>query len=766
MKANLKGLSGIKGLLLLHGEKIGMVAVGLCAAYFVYASLQLPSLPAENQADKLRQKISTSEAAVREAKWPEPGSEQAGNIREVKPIVAAANWEVQPKAFETRRFGWDPAVITPTVPRTDPVMLAPQDLRAYGGSGLFAFIDVEVQKARALAAEKEAEKKQQEAEKQRLKDEANAGQPGEGRMGEGRRGPEGRMGPTGPGEGGMLEDPDHPGRRLVESGVHPPGVPLVGDERVDKTYWAVVVAKVPIKEQLKLFRDAFENAKGGFDPTIDFPRYFGFMVERAEVKRGQELKWEKVDMYDGQGKRVGAAMTSTLLDKLWQTISTEWVSPPAEVVDERYLDFEGVLAYPLPPLAWRDWGSDVTHPDIPLAINAPPPEDETMPLETQPKPPGEKTEEPGLFTAPIDPATGMPTQPGYGGPSRGGEMMPGGMMRGGPGGGYGPGGYGPGGGYGRMGGGEYGGGRVGMGGYGGRMGEGRMSYGPGGRMGGGEGMGGGRSYGATRPVSGAGRTTLPRGVDSWLVRFFDFTVRPGMKYKYRVRLIAHDPNHRPGIDPNTLDSKALTRIKEATKAKTVGYIIGDWSEPSPTVGIPLDGDVRLAEATPANPERFNDEPTAKLLVQSFGVDDKGNAIQAAKEESFRRGAVANMTNKAEHLVDGGRAIDPIKTYQYHTGITVVDVSGGEKLGKDLQGKELAAPARVLLMDPTGQLYVRNSVDDHTEIELHRALFTEDKRNRRGGEYGPEGPGGPRGPRGGYGGYGEGGRGGGGGRSGR
>ena len=84
MKANLKGLSGIKGLLLLHGEKIGIAIVGLCAAYFVYSSLQLPSLPADNQADKLRQLISTSKAAVNDAKWPGSDSELATNVREVR----------------------------------------------------------------------------------------------------------------------------------------------------------------------------------------------------------------------------------------------------------------------------------------------------------------------------------------------------------------------------------------------------------------------------------------------------------------------------------------------------------------------------------------------------------------------------------------------------------------------------------------------------------------------------------------------------------
>ena len=44
MKANLKGLSGVKGLVLRHGEKILITLAVLLAGYFIYSSLSLPSL--------------------------------------------------------------------------------------------------------------------------------------------------------------------------------------------------------------------------------------------------------------------------------------------------------------------------------------------------------------------------------------------------------------------------------------------------------------------------------------------------------------------------------------------------------------------------------------------------------------------------------------------------------------------------------------------------------------------------------------------------
>ena len=73
------------------------------------------------------------------------------------------------------------------------------------------------------------------------------------------------------------------------------GVPLQGGERIERAYWACVTAKVPIREQLKLYQDAFEKAKLGFDPTRDFPQYKGYIVQRAEVIPGKAARVEARD---------------------------------------------------------------------------------------------------------------------------------------------------------------------------------------------------------------------------------------------------------------------------------------------------------------------------------------------------------------------------------------------------------------------------------------------------------------------------------------
>ncbi|HEY3394408.1 MAG TPA: hypothetical protein VGK58_16965, partial [Lacipirellulaceae bacterium] len=231
----------------------------------------------------------------------------------------------------------------------------------------------------------------------------------------------------------------------------------------------------------------------------------------------------------------------------------------------------------------------------------------------------------------------------------------------------------------------------------------------------------------------------------WLLRFFDFSVEPGKKYKYRVRLVLSDPNM--GIEKSMLAPAVQDRLAKLAqtareKKKPIPQVryVDDWSAPSRTVGIPIAGSVKLAEAKPPAPGRVNDEPTVKLLVESFEVDASGNAIQAETQREFKRGYVANFVTKGQkYLGPGGMWIDELESFNFFTGMTVLDVNGGESLG----GKDATAPARVLIMDPAGELHIRSEMDDKDAVTNHKLIFEEDKRRGREGEMGsPYGP--PRG----------------------
>ncbi len=712
MAGNLKGQGGIKRLLLQHGEKAAIALVGLVALWLVYKATDLPRLEDKYKPAKLHEEISQTSSAVANAQWPDADSELAGEVKEAAPIGAKTDAPVDPKSYLEAIRGLDKPIIAPTVLRTDPTLLNAVNVRGTGGSGLFAFIDEAIRKQQDLkrqADEAELAKKEQDRLEKEAKNPPTAGQGEAGRRGRSLDADVGAM---------TVFDPKHPKRRPIEGMTAASGVPLQGGERIERAYWAVVVAKVPIREQLKLYQDAFEKAKLGFDPMRDFPQYKGFLVQRAEIVPGKDLEWKPVPVFDGQRKSIASnkplhpsAVATSVMDQLYAAAAQFWAGMSPDVIDQRFSDY--VLTFPLPPLVGRDWGPEATHPDIPLIADTPPLEEELSPLAAAAVTPEQPaaTDESSAFSSTVPLGTLPGAGPGAGPGARG---MRGGFGQPGPGPGrFGPEMMGP------------------MSGYrGGEEGRGSME-----RMGGPE--GGGRSFASAMPSAATTRTSLPKGVDHLLLRFFDFTVEPGKKYKYRVSLVVADPNYV--MPDNALAPAVLDRRRQESQAAKAKKLprpeyrrIEGWSDPSPIVGIPLSGGARLVDVKPPAAEKINDEPSAKLLVDSFDTDDEGNAIQAAVEKEFRRGNVANLVEEVEYLVPAPPSIDTREGFKFVTGMTLLDIEGGKKLTKDM-----STPARVMLMGPAGDLTIRKELDDKPAVEYHKMLFTKDKRFGSGG---PEGEG--------------------------
>lgn len=710
MKANLKGLGGIKGLALHHGEKIVIAVVGLLALWFVYSSLKLPSLDDNFQVDRLRSEINATNTAIQNSTWPgdSPDAPGAGDVRPYKPLARAANVKVDPGNYPIQPL--DPRVMSPSLLRTDPEILNAEDIEVTAGSGLLAFRDEKTIEEQArkqrLAEEERARKAAEEARRQAQQTEQ--GGPGRGR---------------GPGEelASQVFDPDHPDRRLIEGVASPAGVPLQGGERLERAHWAIVVAKVPIRKQLELYQDAFENARGGFDPARDFPQYVGYVVERCDVVDGKQGTWRRVYVYDGQkknvpGKPVGKFVNLDIVTKLGEIAARDWAGQSIEPVDARWTD--QVLTLPLPPLVGRDFGEEATHSEIPLAKDAPPPED--MSMQQQPlaaaaeQPAGEDDEEPA-FTAGSQQPGGITGSPYGAGPTRGPMSGFGGRE------------FGP---MPRMP-------------YGPSAGFGEFAGPPGGRGFGGP-EGGGRAFAGG--ISTGARTTIPREVNDLLLRFFDFTVEPGKQYQYRVRLAVADPNNSIPLtagmlDPSVIDrrSKEIRAAKEKGRQPPWSRQAAEWSEPSRPVAIPVGiGMVHIAEAK--LPQKANDEPTVKVMAETFDIEPAdGSAIHVAQETEVRRGTVVNLRGKMKYFGENDRWVDTKSDYQLYTGQTVVDVLGGEQL----PGSKLTAPARVVLMDVAGQFTIRDELSDREDVEYLRYLLDEKRRQRSGGpgaEYGFEGPG--------------------------
>jgi hypothetical protein len=710
MATNLKGKGRFVSILLLHGEKIAIGVVAVVALWFIYKAMYVPRLSSDFQADKLQSEITRTNSEIKDFTWDKAVADHPDKVKKAQKIEDKADMSVKFDNYVPPNLAFDSPIVAPLILRADPVMLNAIDVRATGGSGLFAFVDEKIRQQQAIkAAElaKEAERKAAEKLKREEK-EKKAGGAGPGRRG---RSPEG--------EASEPIDSAHPKRHLIQGYGRQTSNMLQGGERIERAYWACVVAKVPIREQLKLYQDALEKARGA-NPERDFPSYVGFYVERAEVLPGKDLSWSAVPLYDGQQQSIAQnkpltmasthAVAQAAFKKLVDAATQFWAGGiPQDVVDSRYAEVP--LTLPLPPLVGRVWGAEATHPDIPWGPYTPVLEPETPQVA-----PDAAAQQPGTNGGgefgPANPAQGQGPgmNPGFGTGRGPGELAPG---RG----------------------------------FGGRMGGpegGPGMTGPGGARYGAQGPGGGGPEGGFRGGMGAGQsgtmhTSLPKGVDYYLLRFFDFSVEPGKKYKYRVKLVIQDPNAnmpQTVLDAAVLDrqAKAAQAAKAANKDKPWYRIVEKWSDPSPAVGIPMAGNVRLAETKVPPADKVNDEPAVKMIVEAFDVDDNGTPIQGSKKMDFRRGYVANTIGDAYYQPDPSMA-DTQSNFKFFTGMTLLDVDGGAKLGKDM-----TYPARILVMGPAGELYIRNDTDDKPYVDSFHMIFEQTTDNRA-----VEGPGGP-GPR--------------------
>ncbi len=192
-------------------------------------------------------------------------------------------------------------------------------------------------------------------------------------------------------------------------------------------------------------------------------------------------------------------------------------------------------------------------------------------------------------------------------------------------------------------------------------------------------------------------------VDFKLFRFFDFTVEPGKRYKYRIQLGLANPNF-----------DVLPRFLKKAESATVKFRLTEWSAETPIVQIPR-GDQILAGPPPAR-KPTDTEPQATLMLIAF---DKDRGMQAVTKETGRRGAVMNF--KKDVMVK-----DPLqnklveqKGVDFSPNALVLDIRGGRQLpGKD----KLTEPSEVLLLDAEGRLVSSGELLARTEID-DAAAFT-------------------------------------------
>ena len=506
--------------------------------------------------------------------------------------------------------------------------------------------------------------------------------------------------------------------------------------KLKSTYYACITGLIPLKAQFEKHKDTYADANG-FMPSRDVPNYVRkFQVERAELRDGKLSDWVTI-WGAGDGNR------NAIENALRDDIADFCVKTQGMVEEVARTDALTGVNYPLPAFIYRDM-SLFKHSAIETQM-----EIDKLTMETEQA--LAKVETKDLIDQPAGNVGG-----GYGG------------YGGGDGGGYG--GYGGGGGYGGAGGGYggYGGAGGGYGGYGGARGGGEGGYGGYGGAGGGYGGygsdGGEGGYGGYGdmygeiPVDEEGNYAA--SIDHKMFRFFDFTVKPGHSYRYRVRLALEDPNYpmrgKPSPRPQHLSPEVIQRLrKQVPQDPDRFWRMAEWSEPSPIASIgrseriiagavqaaPL-GRAKIGGQTVTYPKVTN-EPEIEAIVIGFEGESK---VDIPGKEKLRRGSLANFNKKkVEHIDPKLGLLRTKKEHAFQSDILVLDVFGGEGYDPDRmphmkgrRGEKLSTPGEVLVFTASGQLEV------HREINESRDFYYNDypEASEVDGAYG------------GYGGYGE------------
>jgi hypothetical protein len=217
-----------------------------------------------------------------------------------------------------------------------------------------------------------------------------------------------------------------------------------------------------------------------------------------------------------------------------------------------------------------------------------------------------------------------------------------------------------------------------------------------------------------------------------LFRFFDFSVKPGKHYRYRVDLVLVNPAQKVPAQYTALLPEELTD-KE--------YLVTEWSAPTGVVSVPRDS--RLLAGPIKSSRSVTVEPSATLTLVDFDV--KTGAESHLQEPEVLRGQLVNYIQETVHSkaetdaadLRTGKTKGPgtsatrqnrpnrkntatdevIRTTRYHVEDLVLDMFGGNPLKS--RDPKLTRPGSLLLLDPDGNLIVRNELDDMQDAARYK-----------------------------------------------
>jgi len=498
------------------------------------------------------------------------------------------------------------------------------------------------------------------------------------------------------GSGGMM-----PGGAMPEPGMMGmPGMMGSSGPATEGLRWVVLTGVIPDAKQREEALASFEGTElpqPSWDRRQDIPELVYYKVERAEVSGEsdhQQLTWTPIHVLKAMRR------------------AQQFRGATRDVVPDRFIrnPQTAYIAFPLPPVANHTWGEEVAHePAIPLGPSGPEmgmfggempgmgPMGPGATMGAKPKP-GAKREKEKEKELPK--SEELPDAPMLNNMQQGMGM---GGMPGGPG----------------------------------------MMMEPGSSMGPGspvltaspEGYGPGGMPGSQGQVMEETRVRL--------FRFFDFTVEPGKRYKYRVKLMFTNPNY-----------KLPTRVLQSADLAANRLLENDtWAETSEAIAVPRDARVLAGTVKPSVWATV--EPKGTLGVAFFEMGSGAEHFEEFKDVT--RGLMLNYFGRPLHsatpspmmsgmagmpMGEPGSSMDAMmmppmgpeggpprkkekpkpkpapaasdKKVDYLTDSILLDMMGGVKLpGRD---REATEPGRFLLLDPEGNLVIINELDCAEEVK--------------------------------------------------
>lgn len=209
----------------------------------------------------------------------------------------------------------------------------------------------------------------------------------------------------------------------------------------------------------------------------------------------------------------------------------------------------------------------------------------------------------------------------------------------------------------------------------------------------------------TVAASSAARNRNPRAAQrdaEDLFRLFDFTVKPGQCYQYRVKLVLKNPNY--GKSPREVQPlrSAERQPYEGMERET------DWSVATSPVCVPPDVTYYL--------DRFVDSrngPGSAQIVCVRWSEDDGDF--ESREIGVNAGQVIASKGKPE-----------ITTREF-----VVDLTGGERQLPQVSDFAEVLPAEMLVVNESGEMVVRTERADRPSLESVRQRLAKARNRDRG-----------------------------------